>query len=548
MAEDIKSALHDATPSWNGYNYQGKVGLYVCLKNILNKANEAGINSLQFNEFLNNFTIEYEWIEDFSIKNNNQYISLHQVKHKAGTGFSDHISAITTILNRKLCRLSETDFIKYIDLEIDYTGHNLPDAKRQKKHNVISSKFNDMRLCGYINEENKLSANWREIEAEVDGIETIALKYMLGEFQSFSDRTFTNSEVYFHTAENVSNPNLNIDEYTGIPEYHKDSVRGLRTLTTLNIFLGFDNCQKYELVQSDNRLVQNINVLIRELLQLTLPDETFAEDDISLYQASICQVIDKHIASRHNKIRNGENRGFGFDEERSGLKFIKIYEPLLYTFQNQDEEYWDKFCMRCFENTFLGEISKIETHIARNSNKEKNEKRKKNLENYRRIITSNYKYSKLFEMLSPHIGHNISKIDFFNKISNESMLKNVFLGFIKDLDKDFDNFIIMGNDSLSYHPSSISFESDDEDDWDYNIEKYRHEITTNNLAFSLSNASHLVVKVSQGHNVSDQIVNIENIVDSIYSETSSDHENSVTNVSYIKFESISEALRMINNE
>lgn len=133
MAEDIKSALHDATPSWNGYNYQGKVGLYVCLKNILNKANEAGINSLQFNEFLNNFTIEYEWIEDFSIKNNNQYISLHQVKHKAGTGFSDHISAITTILNRKLCRLSETDFIKYIDLEIDYTGHNLPDAKRQKK-------------------------------------------------------------------------------------------------------------------------------------------------------------------------------------------------------------------------------------------------------------------------------------------------------------------------------------------------------------------------------------------------------------------------------
>jgi hypothetical protein len=44
MTGNVKSVLHDATPSWNGYNYQGKVGLYVCLVNILKQA-QSEMNS-----------------------------------------------------------------------------------------------------------------------------------------------------------------------------------------------------------------------------------------------------------------------------------------------------------------------------------------------------------------------------------------------------------------------------------------------------------------------------------------------------------------------
>ena len=99
MAEDIKSALHDATPSWNGFIYQGKVGLYVCLNIILEKLRTSPTKK-ELTDFLESYSIEYEWIEDFSIKVNNVYESLHQVKHKAGADFSSHISAIVTILNR----------------------------------------------------------------------------------------------------------------------------------------------------------------------------------------------------------------------------------------------------------------------------------------------------------------------------------------------------------------------------------------------------------------------------------------------------------------
>ena len=44
MTGNVKSVLHDATPSWNGYNYQGKVGLYVCLVNIQKQA-QSEMNS-----------------------------------------------------------------------------------------------------------------------------------------------------------------------------------------------------------------------------------------------------------------------------------------------------------------------------------------------------------------------------------------------------------------------------------------------------------------------------------------------------------------------
>ena len=57
MAEDIKSALHDASPSWNGFNYQGKVGLYVCLTLILQKLEEVELDSVEL--------IDWRGIEPF---------------------------------------------------------------------------------------------------------------------------------------------------------------------------------------------------------------------------------------------------------------------------------------------------------------------------------------------------------------------------------------------------------------------------------------------------------------------------------------------------
>lgn len=71
---------HSAIPSWSGYIYQGKVALYHVLKII-----EKKLFTLPSFDF-NNYDLEIEWQEDFSILIDGVYESIHQVKaYASGT-------------------------------------------------------------------------------------------------------------------------------------------------------------------------------------------------------------------------------------------------------------------------------------------------------------------------------------------------------------------------------------------------------------------------------------------------------------------------------
>lgn len=79
----------DATFSWSGYAYQGKVGVFLVLKHL----NQYNGNSLD--TYFNDWELEFEWLEDFSIKQNGTYISLHQVKTLNSTRVASYNTAIT---------------------------------------------------------------------------------------------------------------------------------------------------------------------------------------------------------------------------------------------------------------------------------------------------------------------------------------------------------------------------------------------------------------------------------------------------------------------
>lgn len=68
-------APFSAISSWDGYEYQGHLAIYYTLSVILEKLNN--------NESLDDYILQIEGEEDFSIKKDKKYISLHQVK--AGT-------------------------------------------------------------------------------------------------------------------------------------------------------------------------------------------------------------------------------------------------------------------------------------------------------------------------------------------------------------------------------------------------------------------------------------------------------------------------------
>ena len=72
MSED--TSTHDATPSWSGYIYQGKIAIFHALRVLREKFSHDAESSFD------DFCLEIEWEQDFSIKNGSLYDSIHQVK------------------------------------------------------------------------------------------------------------------------------------------------------------------------------------------------------------------------------------------------------------------------------------------------------------------------------------------------------------------------------------------------------------------------------------------------------------------------------------
>lgn len=75
----------DASPSWSGFNYQGKVALHYTLTMINKKP--AGAD-------LSNYSLMLESTEDFEIQRNGTPVSIHQVKAYNSNSYSEYSNAL----------------------------------------------------------------------------------------------------------------------------------------------------------------------------------------------------------------------------------------------------------------------------------------------------------------------------------------------------------------------------------------------------------------------------------------------------------------------
>lgn len=72
-------APFSAIPSWEGYEYQGHIAIFVILEQI------KSLLTHSIDITVSKYVLEIEGAEDFSIKDGNQYLTLHQVKYGALT-------------------------------------------------------------------------------------------------------------------------------------------------------------------------------------------------------------------------------------------------------------------------------------------------------------------------------------------------------------------------------------------------------------------------------------------------------------------------------
>lgn len=80
--------IHDATPSWSGYNYQGKVAIHYVLCHIINKLRADPAHTFHGDSII------LENNEDFELFVNGDLVSFHQVKAYAEQGFSSYDDAL----------------------------------------------------------------------------------------------------------------------------------------------------------------------------------------------------------------------------------------------------------------------------------------------------------------------------------------------------------------------------------------------------------------------------------------------------------------------
>jgi hypothetical protein len=140
MLEVMAPYTTDASPSWNGYNHQGKVAIYVALK-LMEEIPEGDIEK---------FEIELEWLEDFSMKKEGRYISIHQVKTMPDTATSSYKEA-TWLLLAKLLEIKElenaylhvtqklTNFEKFEEKLLTYTLNERETGKVKTKGKKYAS-------------------------------------------------------------------------------------------------------------------------------------------------------------------------------------------------------------------------------------------------------------------------------------------------------------------------------------------------------------------------------------------------------------------------
>lgn len=124
-------ASDDASASWNGFMYQGKVALLLVME-LINNLNYLKIP-------FDHFWVEVEGFEDFSLGYNDIYISIHQVKNYSDGKYSKYEEALLKLVDK--IRTHDKKAFLHTRVKLDNTNLKkiLPTTFKNPTTNFISN-------------------------------------------------------------------------------------------------------------------------------------------------------------------------------------------------------------------------------------------------------------------------------------------------------------------------------------------------------------------------------------------------------------------------
>lgn len=391
----------DASSSWNGYMYQGKVALLVTLK----KINET--------TDIEEYWLELEGVEDFSIGFRESYESVHQVKNRKNEVIKDYREALSNIVKRikdypsisngylhTKNKIKFNDWEKEIQKELlDYYPEKIQELEKITTDSGIQNNVYNEILEKWNEKRKKLNRNTKDIYKLL--IEEIEKENII------SNKSDITIEIFKKACEKVlSNEKENYDFAE-----KRLAIEKIKLFQYTNGDLFADSFKIIDMT------IEEIGKYWREL-------EGYRKEKKEIYYMQLLDVINKNITER------AEN----------GSKKIKI--PLQ-EFRKILDIDTAKICGNTKEEALLRLKYLYLTEKDEFCTKDVCEvKSEENCENCRLEDISNYiltsslaQIEAIFRIMSLHKNGQLTDRGF--ELFSKSDLENTFFAGITELNKDF---------------------------------------------------------------------------------------------------------------
>ena len=355
----------DATNSWSGYNYQGKIALFVVLKKINELISIGKVDEIE------KYSIELEWLEDFSIlyKDNDgvQYKTIHQVKAKDKHNITDYEDALVKlyykIVNHKTIEYAYLHVCKSINYD----------------ENEWNDKVKELILkCSHIKALQNIIISYKSNPKKKDEVEKIYKSGRKSEvnklIKEYNEKYFEYRKINVHNVDNILDRILS-DLQAQMLTSQNIQDEDIKKLEVYSYSNGNVYCELAEI----NYLIKveiNSYCIITGAEGWKCSDQNFCEMIFLCLQG----LIDKHITQRHIQYNKTAERRIGFNRIRKVLdsddSIKRCEEYYLYNIKNkllmmcgEYHEYcldeWDSeeervmFCKQCEVSAFYEHISRM---------------------------------------------------------------------------------------------------------------------------------------------------------------------------------------------
>ncbi|MBO3636609.1 ABC-three component system protein [Bacillus subtilis] len=385
----IKRIEFDATHSWNGYCYQGKIALIVVIDYI--------INYIKDTEDIAEYKIEFEYLEDFSIIKNKKYLQIHQVKSYGPESLSSYKDAVWLLLGKSVYENYETVKKSYL---------HTADIINSASGIIDNNKSLKTVLTSYTKPSSSKSTTQRSPLELYDYIEE---RNLLDEaFEKFSLYQYSDGNVFcslLDVEKKVKEKIIEYYKFIGKEQELRD--RGILTkyvecayVSLLGIIDKHVNERHYnrqndvEYFNKEINFIEIVKVLNKEYEKLPIEYYVFylkdkVMDNFNRYyiqQKQLVQEIYGVQANDQESIIEGKKLESGLD---------KVLDLIKYTYTEFKDEEFLLFC------------HKINPHVRVNFNND--------LFSISELVNSNFLHYPWFESL----------VDFHENIKNQEFLINI---------------------------------------------------------------------------------------------------------------------------